>query len=382
MTQLSLAFQTAGEILFGRGKASEATHRILSHGRRVFLVHGRQAARVDWLAAELEAMGAEITGFAVAGEPDLPTVEAGRATARSAGADVVVSIGGGSVIDAGKAIAALVNASGSVRDYLEIVGTGRQIERDPLPFIALPTTAGTGAEVTKNAVIGVPDERRKVSLRDPRMLARLAIIDPALTDNTPRNVTLESGLDAITQVVEPFISSRANRLTDALCRDAIQSGLMALRTLMMREDEDARDQLAWTSLCGGLALANSGLGVVHALAGPLGGLCAAPHGAICGVLLPYSLAANRDAVSEGPRAERIEQVLVMIGAAFGTTSGKALSALANWSRSCGLQTLSQLGLSAADREIAAEMAMTSSSMAGNPVPLDQQTVLAILDAAS
>lgn len=382
MNQLSLAFQTAGEIHFGRGKAAEAASRIRHFGRRIFLVHGRTPSRVDWLAADLEALGAEVTGFAVAGEPDLPMIEIGVAAARSTGIDVVVSVGGGSVIDAGKAIAALVNAPAPIIDYLEVVGSGRVLEGTLVPFIALPTTAGTGAEVTKNAVIGVPSHRRKVSLRDGRMLARLAIVDPALTDNTPRNVTLEAGLDAITQVIEPYISSRANRLTDALAVQAIQSGLSALRILMQREDETARDEIAWTSLCGGLALANAGLGVVHGLAGPLGGLSEAPHGAICGALLPYGLAANRDAVTEPAHAKRIEDVLGLIGNAFETSAGKALSALANWSRASGLPTLSGLGISAADRELAAEMAVSSSSMKANPVPLDQATLLAILEAAS
>lgn len=329
MNPLSISFQTAGEILFGRGKAAEAAARIRHFGRRVFLVHGRTPARVDWLAADLESLGAEIAGFAVATEPDLPLVEMGVAAARATNADVVVAIGGGSVIDAGKAIAALVHATGPIIDYLEVVGSGRQLEGSLLPFITIPTTSGTGAEVTKNAVIGVPSHRRKVSLRDGRMLARVAIIDPALTDYAPKAITLDSGLDAVTQVIEPYISSRANRLTDALAQQAIQSGLVALRTLMSREDEAARDEIAWTSLCGGLALANAGLGVVHGLAGPLGGLCEAPHGALCGVLLPYGLAANRDAVTEPSQARRIEEVLGLVGAAFDTTAGKALSALAN-----------------------------------------------------
>ena len=382
MTQPSLVFQTAGEIHFGRGKAAEAARRIAAFGRKVLLVHGRTPARADWLAAELEALGAEVIGFAVPREPDIDLIEAGLDAARGFDAEVVVSLGGGSVIDAGKAIAALVRATGPILDYLEVVGTGRILEKDPLPFVAIPTTSGTGSEVTRNAVIGVPAHRRKVSLRDGRMLADLAIVDPALTDNSPRKITLESGLDAVTQVIEPYISSRANRLTDALCRDSFQSGLTALRTLMLREDEAARDALAWTSLCGGLALANSGLGVVHGLAGPLGGLSDAPHGAICGVLLPYALAANRDAVSEPEKARRIEEVMGFIGAAFETTPGKALSALANWSRASGLGTLSSMGVTAEARTAAAEAALTSSSMKANPVPLDQATLLAILEAAS
>lgn len=378
----SFVFQTATEIVFGRGRATEAAPRAAAFGRHALLVHGANAERTGWLDEDLARHGLAVTRFAVAAEPDMDRIEAGLAAARAAGADVVIACGGGSVIDAGKAIAALVPAHGPMIDYLEVVGSGRRLEGDPLPFLAVPTTSGTGAEVTKNAVIGVPAHRRKVSLRDPRMLADAAIVDPQLTDFTPRGVTLESGLDAITQLIEPYISNRANAMTDALCRGALPAGLAALRTLLEREDADARDALAFASLCGGLALANAGLGVVHGLAGPLGGLRDAAHGAICGTLLPYALAANRDAVTEPGHVRRVEEVLGWIGSAFGTTSGKALSALANWSRANGLQTLSGMGFIAADRQAAAEAAVTSSSMKANPVPLDPTTLVAILDAAS
>ncbi len=250
-------------------------------------------------------------------------IEAGVAAARAAGADVVVSLGGGAVIDAGKAIAALIPATRPMLDHLEVVGAGLPLDHAPLPFVAIPTTAGTGAEVTRNAVISVPEHRRKVSLRDPNMLPTLAIIDPALTDHTPRGITLASGLDAVTQVIEPYVCTRANPLTDALCRDAIPKGLAALIRLMQAEDANARDDLAWVSLCGGLALANAGLGVVHGLAGPLGGLSDAPHGAICGALLPHALSANRRAVTDASYAARLDQVLQWIADAFDATPDTA-----------------------------------------------------------
>jgi hypothetical protein len=168
-------------------------------------------------------------------------------------------------------------------DHLEVVGRGLPLTEAPLPFIAIPTTAGTGSEATKNAVIGLHDQGRKVSLRDDRMLARLAIVDPALTDGTPWAVTLASGLDAVTQVIEPFVSVKATPYTDAISAPAISAGLMALQRLRQGEDQDARDALAWVSLSGGLALANAGLGAVHGLAGVIGGLCPAPHGAVSAV---------------------------------------------------------------------------------------------------
>ncbi|MEH6775342.1 MAG: iron-containing alcohol dehydrogenase [Cereibacter changlensis] len=375
----SFSFLTATEILFGRGQAAEAAPRAAALGKRVALLQGAGAQRADWLAAALEAEGCTVTRISIPREPDVPLIEAALAEAR--GAEVVVSHGGGAVIDAGKAVAALLPAPRPMLDHLEVVGRGLPLDVPPLPFIALPTTAGTGAEVTRNAVIGVPEHRRKVSLRDPRMLPRLAIVDPALTDGLPRPITLASGLDAITQVIEPYICTRANPLTDALCRDAIPKGLAALQVLMAQEDPGARDAMAWVSLCGGLALANAGLGVVHGLAGPLGGLTIAPHGAICGALLPHALTLNRARVTDPALAGRIEEVLGWIGAAFDCPPDQAAAALAEWAGEHGLPGLSGLGVSAEDRAAAAGAAASSSSMKANPAALSEADLRALLDAA-
>jgi alcohol dehydrogenase class IV len=251
--------------------------------------------------------------------------------------------------------------------------------------VALPTTAGTGAEVTRNAVISVKEHARKVSLRDARMLPRLAIVDPALTDGCPRAITLASGLDAITQVIEPYVCTRANPLTDALCRDASPRGLSALIRLMQAEDAHARDEIAWVSLCGGLALANAGLGAVHGLAGPLGGLTGAAHGAICGVLLPHVLIANRAAVTDPALAARLDEVGRWIAAAFDRTDGAlapAAAHLADWGRASGLPGLTALGVDAAAMAAAAEAAATSSSMKANPASLSAEVLLSVMRAAA
>lgn len=376
------AFATATEILFGRGQAAHAAGRAAALGRDVLLVHGRDAARSAWLADALAAKGCRVTGFAVRREPDMALVQAGVDAARTA--QVVIAIGGGAVIDAGKAIAAMVPATRPMLDHLEVVGQGLPLDRPPLPFIAMPTTAGTGAEVTRNAVIGVPEHARKVSLRDPMMLPRLAIVDPALTDGCPRVVTLASGLDAITQVIEPFVCSRANPLTDALCRDAIPRGLAALMRLMQAEDPAARDDMAWVSLSGGLALANAGLGAVHGLAGPLGGLTGAAHGAICGALLPHVLRANRRAVRDAGLAARLDQVGSWIGAAFGEADAdvdRAADLLADWARDAGLPGLTAQGVGAVAMAQAATAAASSSSMKANPAMLDADALGAIMRAA-
>ncbi|MGS4946513.1 iron-containing alcohol dehydrogenase [Meridianimarinicoccus sp. RP-17] len=380
MTDDSFAFLTAGAIRFGRGTGAGVAPAVARHGTRVLLVHGAQAARSAWLRRDLETAGCSVTAFACPREPDVALVEAGVAAARNAGASVVVSLGGGAVIDLGKAVAALVPATRPMLDHLEVVGQGAPLDHPPLPFVAVPTTSGTGAEVTKNAVISVPDARRKVSLRDDRMLPVLAVVDPALTDGAPRAVTLASGLDAVTQVIEPYVCNRANRLTDALCRDAIPLGLSALVRLMTGEDPRARDDMAWVSLCGGLALANAGLGAVHGLAGPVGGVSNAPHGAVCGVLLPHVVAAN-GAVATGQAAARIAEVRGWIADTLGGVPDDAPDTLATWSAAQGLPGLGAMGLDRVDLAGVAAAAAGSSSMKANPVPLGADMLEAVLERA-
>lgn len=377
----AFAFATADMIRFGRGEAVQAVPALVALGKTVLLVTGATPARVGWLKDALEAEGVAVTVFSVAKEPDVALIESGVAVARVAQATAVITIGGGAVIDAGKAIAALTPATRPMLDHLEVVGQGLPLDVAPLPYAALPTTAGTGAEVTKNAVISVPDAQRKVSLRDPRMLPTLAIVDPALTDNCPRGVTLASGLDAVTQVIEPYLSSKANPLTDTICRDAIPKGLVAIQQIMASEDPDARDALAWVSMCGGLALANSGLGVAHGLAGPLGGLTNAAHGAICGALLPHGLRANAEAGNDPVLQVRIAEVQGWIAQAFGGAAEDAVETLHHWSRKAGLPGLDAQGITDAARAKAARDAVSSSSMKANPVALTEEQLLNLMERA-
>jgi len=374
-------FATADQIVFGRGTATRAAQVAAGYGRRVFLVHGAAGRGAAGLAGDLAALGVTTCTFSCGREPDLDMVEAALALARGEQADCVVSLGGGSVIDLGKAVAALLFNPGPALDYLEIVGKGLPLQADPAPFVALPTTAGTGAEATRNAVINIPAHRRKVSLRDIRMLPDVAIIDPALTDNTPRAVTLASGLDAVTQVIEPYVCARANPLTDALCRDAIPRGLKALARLATGECKEARDNLSAVSLAGGMALANAGLGAVHGLAGVIGGFAPdAPHGAICGTLLPHVLAANAAVAPAGSiTAQRLDEVQAQIVACLGLESADGFAA---WIRDQGLPTLAALGLRAEDHDAVAAAAQKSSSMAANPVDLSVETLKAILKATA
>ena len=355
-------------ILFGRGEAQKAPSLIAPFGKRGLIIHGASAARVQWLLDALHAAGIETLALLCPSEPTLPMLETALARSRPFHPDWVAAIGGGSALDLGKALAALLPATTHPLDHLEVVGKGLPLQTPPLPFIALPTTAGTGAEATKNAVIGLPDHGRKVSLRDDRMLARLAIIDPALTDNTPRATTLASGLDAITQVIEPYVSSKATPFTDALTAPAIPQGIEALERLMETEDPHSRDALAHVSLTGGIALANAGLGAVHGLAGVIGGLTPAPHGAICGALLAPILRLNR-AKATGETAHRLDEVFQHIAQSLGGAADRAPETLAAWARSAGLPSLTEQGLPASLHAETAKAALSSSSMKGNPVPL-------------
>lgn len=375
-------FLTAGRIAFGRGTAAQAVAQTLLRGQRVLVVRGNSVAFADTAIAELMAAGAGVLPVRTAGEPDLAQLDACILAGRAHRADVVLAIGGGSAIDLGKAAAALIPAAHPPLTYLEVVGEGRALDTHPLPFIAVPTTSGTGAEVTKNAVIGVPAHGRKVSLRDDRMLADLAIIDPALSDGCPRDVTLASGLDAVTQVIEPYLSARANPLTDALCHDAIPRGLGALAALMQGEDPAARDDLAFTSLIGGIALANAGLGAVHGLAGVIGGRTGAPHGAVCGRLLAPVLRANRDAMQHhGADLRRFQDIETWIKVALGGTNGCAFDLLDAQIDAWGLPYLTELGVAPAARAALATEAQRASSMAANCLPLSEETLTRIMTQA-
>lgn len=372
-------FSLPGRVIFGRSEAGRAPGLIGALGDRGVLVHGADASRAAWLVDGLRAQGAAVLAVSCGAEPSLPMLRDALDRARSQGADWVCGLGGGSALDMAKALAALIPAPGGIMDHLEVVGRGLPLRVPPLPCVAIPTTAGTGAEATRNAVIGLPDHGRNVSIRDEGMLPRLAIVDPALTDGCPRGVTLASGLDALAQVIEPWLSCKATPLTDALAGPAILPGLQALMRLMQAEDPEARDRMAWTSLCGGIALANGGLGAVHGLAGVIGGLTGAAHGAICGALLGPVLDMNRRLTGDMPRLARLRADLAP---ALACPPDTVPVALADWARAQGLPGLAALGLDPARHQAVAEAALTSSSMRGNSVTPGIGDLVAALSAAS
>lgn len=376
-------FATAARIIFGVGASEEADTLAAELGRRALVVTGRRGERTAPLLNQLRAADVDAFTFTVAGEPTTDLVGEGVARAREADCDVIIGIGGGSVIDAGKAIAALLTNGGHPLDYLEVIGRGLPITQPAAPYIAMPTTAGTGAEVTSNAVLASPEHRQKVSLRSPLMLPRVALVDPALTYSMPPALTASTGLDAFAQVLEPYVSVMANPLTDALCREGLTRVARSLRRAYHDgQDAGAREDMALASLFGGLALANAKLGAVHGLAGVLGGMFDAPHGALCGRLLPLVMEANVQALQarapERPALERYNELARIL---TGEPDVEAADGVAWVQDLC--ETLSVPGLATYNVTAGAfgdviEKAMASSSMKGNPIKLTASEVRSIL----
>jgi alcohol dehydrogenase class IV len=342
----------------------------------VLLVTGRSPERGERLQADLAATGAESCTFAVAGEPTVDLVMQGLAAARRERCDVVVAVGGGSVIDTGKAIAGLLTNSGDITDYLEVVGKGKPLEHPAVPFIAVPTTAGTGAEVARNAVLGVRSGTHevKVSLRSPFLLARLAVVDPHLTLGLPQAVTARTGLDALTQLIEAYVSIRANPVTDGFCVQGISLAARSLRRVFHHgDDARARADMALAALFSGMALANAGLGVVHGFAAPLGGRFHAPHGAICAAILRYGMEMNlralRERDPESVALRRYEEVARMLTGRPGATAEDGISWVRDICREFAIPPLAVYGISERDVPGLVEESARTNSMKGNPVGL-------------
>lgn len=298
-SSMQFEFATATRIIFGPGAISQIGSLAREFGKRALLVTGRTADRAEKLRSNLAAREITCVPFQVAGEPTVDLVTSGIRFARDEQCDLVISLGGGSVIDAGKAIAAFLTNTGDVIDYLEVIGQGKPLTRPPAPFLAIPTTAGTGTEVTRNAVLASIPHRVKVSLRSPLLLAKIALIDPELTYDLTPALTASTGLDALTQLIEPYVSIRSNPLTDGFCIEGMRRVARSLqRAYRNSHDAPAREDMALASLLGGLALANAALGAVHGFAAPLGGSFHAPHGAVCAALLSHAMEMNVRALRE------------------------------------------------------------------------------------
>jgi len=370
-------------VLFGPGRADELAGLVPTLGRRVLLCTGRDPSRHRHLLGGVDPVAV----VAVPHEPTVDQVREATGAARNAGADVVVAIGGGSVLDLGKAVAVLLGNGTDPMDHLEVVGRGMPVERPGLPCVAVPTTAGTGAEATANAVLSSPEHGVKASIRGPHVLAAVALVDPLLTLSCPPAVTASSGLDALTQCLEPYVSPRANPATDAVAAEGLRRGARALRTAYEHgEDRAAREEMALCSLFGGIALANAKLGAVHGVAGVVGGMVDAPHGAVCAALLAPVVEANVRALRErapaAPGLRRYAEVARLLTGRDGATVGDAVAWLRGTVAALDVPPLGAVGLRRAQYAEVATKAARSSSMQGNPVRLTEEELVTVLHAAS
>lgn len=384
-------FATATRIIFGNGSLSEAGPIALSflgnvRKGKVMLVTGVSTSRPSRLTAILAKHDIEFITLPVTGEPTIEMVRTAADRAVASDCRIVISIGGGSAIDAGKAIAAMITNGGDPIVHLEVIGQGKPLLQPPVPFIAIPTTAGTGAEVTRNAVLASAAHRLKVSLRSPMMLPRLALVDPELTYDLPPALTAATGMDALTQLIEAFVSVRSNPLTGGFCREGIPRIARSLRKAYEHgECAGAREDMALASLLSGLALANAGLGAAHGIAAPLGGMFAAPHGAVCAALLPHvmtvNIAALRRSAPESESLRRYDEVGRMLTGSATAVAADAIRWTSEIGRDLGIPKIGSYGVQASDIPALVEGALKSSSIKGNPIALTGEQVGEILAAA-
>ncbi len=378
-----IEFAAPGRIVFGPGVRRQAGPLARELGRRALVVTGRHAERSAFLLEELSSEGVEFRVFSVPGEPTLETARAGTARALETGADIVIGIGGGSAMDAAKAVGVLAANGGDPLDYLEVIGRGRPLEKSSLPVLAMPTTSGTGSEATRNAVLASPEHGVKASLRSATMLPRVALVDPELTYGLPPAATAATGLDALTQLIEPYICRRSNPIVDSLCRDGMARAARSLaRACANGRDAAARTDMALASLLGGLALANAGLGIVHGIAGPAGGRFPAPHGALCAALLPHALAVNRRALRErqpdSPVLSRMDEVARILTGREVAGSEEGEAWLRELSAALRIPSLGSYGIRSPHVPELAEKALAASSTKANPVDLEMDEVAEII----
>jgi alcohol dehydrogenase class IV len=375
------------DVRFGAGRIREVPQALIDLGaRQVLVVTGRQTSRAEPLRAALSEQGVSSSVFPVAGEPTIELLRAGLTTLADRNCDAVLGFGGGSALDVAKAVAVLSTPAADPLDHLEVIGAGRPITRPGLPCVAVPTTAGTGSEVTRNAVLS--DGRIKASLRTPLMLPKVALVDPDLLAGLPRATIAASGMDALSQVLEPLVSQRANPFSDALARDGIRRSARSLLRGWTdgMADPSVREDLALASLFGGLCLANSGLGAVHGIAAAAGARLDAPHGAVCAAVLAAAVELNLRALTERapdhPALRRFAEVARLLTDDPAARAQDAVGWLRALTTSLEIPGLSQYGLDEEEIAPLARDSLKASSMRGNPIELTEAEVSEILRRSS
>jgi alcohol dehydrogenase class IV len=376
-------FATAARIVLGAGRSAQLPSIVDDLGSRALVCTGSTPQRHAEL---LDRLTLPHKVFTVSGEPTIEVARQATAIGRDHGADVIVAIGGGSVLDLGKAVAMLLGNGGDPLDYLEVVGRGQAIARASLPYVAAPTTAGTGAEVTANATLVSPEHALKASMRSPLMLPRVALVDPLLTVSGPPPVTASSGLDALTQCLEPFVSSKANPVTDGLAREGLRHAAAGLRRAYADgTDIAARTDMSVCSLLGGMALANAKLGAVHGFAGVVGAMFDVPHGAACAALLAPVVEANvralRDRQPAHPALDRYAEAARLLTGRDDASIEDGVAWIRETVALLKIAGLGTFGLRGEHTDEVVAKAARSSSMQGNPVVLSDDELHQVLAAS-
>jgi alcohol dehydrogenase class IV len=382
-------FFGVGRVIFGRGEFRRVGELASALGRTALILYNG-SGQIDPLLAMLSASRINATFRRQRGEPVVKDIDLATNDARRAGCDLVIGLGGGSAIDAAKAVAALLGNGGSAVDYMEVVRKGLKITRPSIPWIAIPTTAGTGAEATRNAVIGLPERQFKASIRSELMLPRIALVDPELGVNVPPDVTARSGMDALCQLIESYTSTGAGPITDALALQGITLAARSLRRAYQDgHDVDAREDMALAALLSGMTLTSAGLGAVHGFAAPLGANFPAPHGSVCAALLPIVIRANVRALRDQPNATALARYAT-IGRLFLPTGlqvseDEAIDTCVKFTatlvRDLNIPPLATFGMKSSDVPALVALARKASSMRYNPVVLSDEVLAKVLGAA-
>lgn len=375
-------FMTATRIIFGEGALNNSLSLINNYGYSVLVVTGKDDKRVEPLLGYLKQQNIRYQRLAVHGEPLIAMVEEMAAAGRLFKPDMVVAIGGGSVMDVGKALAGLIPNQGSVYDYLEVVGRALPLTAKPLPCIAIPTTAGTGSEVTRNAVLISAQENVKAAIRSPDLIPDVAIIDPTLTYGTEKSLSARCGMDAFTHLMEAYVCGEPNPLTDMICEEGLRRFATAIIPACEEDDPKARADMAFASMLGGMAQSNAKLGAAHGLAAALGAVLEAPHGAITAQLAPYVMAENILAAREAGRItllNRYRQLACILTGRHNSEPSDGIVWVQRTLKRLDLPSLPSLGLCNTLFEEVATSALRSNSIKGNPLPLSRERLLHILE---
>jgi alcohol dehydrogenase class IV len=372
-----------GDIRFGAGRVSEVPGALADLGAgRVLVVTGRTTSRADAIRSALNEANISSVVFGVTSEPSIERVRAAVDLLLETGCDAVLGFGGGSPLDVAKAVAVLATSGTDPLEHLEVIGAGRPIERPGLPCVAVPTTAGTGSEVTRNSVLS--GSGVKASLRSPLLLPKVALVDPDLLVSVPKPTIAASGMDALSQLIEPLLSQRANPFTDALAREGIRRSARSLRRAYDEgmEDPGVREDLGMASLFSGICLANSGLGAVHGLAAAAGARLSAPHGAVCAAVLAAAIDVNlralRDRAPDHQAVQRITEVATLFTGRPDATAEDAIFWLQELTAVLSIPGLASYGLAEAEIDAVVAAAQKASSMRGNPIELGDQEVSEIV----